>query len=259
MSRLVFEINSILIDKDHVNVCQTYYQPEELAEFEKNKHKVNPIYLEKDIEYKFNSLGYRTKNVTDLDNEFVLIFGCSHTEGIGHFNNDIWCNQLCDRINIDRLNLGKAGTGPDIQYYNTVQYIKNKYPLPRLVIYQWPQTFRKSFSYVQDKELILKHHNVNNETEKQDTDWFLKRYCEEPGEMLINNYFFFTACNELWKSINIPVYNWSWSGDFEMQYDSSLHLIETVDTGRARDMMHDGPDIHSQVVDQIIEDIDKLL
>lgn len=254
---LEFKENSILTDNNRKNKKTISYDSTEYKIFQKNTDKVNQIYLERDIEYSFNSHGYRTKNIEDLDKNFVLVFGCSHTEGIGNFEEDIWCSQLLYK-KIDFLNLGKAGSGPDIQYLNTLQWIKNSYPLPSLVIYQWPQTFRKSFSYKNKNRIFLKHHNVNNSTEKKDTEWYLKRYCVEEGEMTINNYNDYTSSNMLWNFLSVPVLNWTWQGDFETDYDN-LHIIETKDTGRARDLLHDGPDIHRQVADKLDPLIDKLI
>lgn len=256
---LRFCSDSVLLDCDHSNKDLLWYYPEEQIEFEKNKKRVDPKYLTRDIQYTFNSQGYRTKELNELDDKFVLILGCSHTEGIGLFNEDIWCNQLCDRLGIDRLNLGKAGSGPDIQYINSLQYVKNNYPTPDLVIIQWPQTFRRSFSYNTNDGIVLKHHNVNTQDERRDTEWFLNRYCgEDTAEMYVNNYTAYNSTNILWKSVNVPVYNWTWTGDFDFD-DCGLKLITTEDTGRARDMMHDGTDIHTQVVDQLYKDVDRLL
>lgn len=258
MPELEFVEDDILIDSEHKNKCLPYYVKEELEDFEKSKDLVDPKYLETPIEYKFNSHGYRTKNIQDLDKEFVLVFGCSHTEGVGNFDEDIWCSQLLSRFDLDFLNLAKAGTGPDIQYLNTLQYIKSHYPRPKAVIYQWPQSFRKSFAYSQGKKIILKHHNINNKTEKRDTNWYIKRYCNELGEMMISNYACYTAVNLLWKNIEIPVLNWSWQGDFKNNY-KDLHIIKTRDTGRARDLMHDGADIHRQVAVKLEKIFGKIL
>jgi len=258
MTDLVFDENSILIDNIRKAKTTNSWDDEEYAIFQKNKKKVDPVYLQKDIEYKFNNQGYRTKEIENVDKNFVLIFGCSHTEGIGNFEEDIWCHQLLSRKRIDFINLGKAGSGPDVQYINTLQWIKNKYIRPKLVIYQWPQTFRKSFCYENRNSIFLKHHNVNTRNEKRDTNWYLKRYCVEKGEMKINNYNYYYSANMLWDLVDVPVLNWSWSGDFDRQY-KKLHIIQTEDTGRARDLVHDGADIHRQVADQLEPLIDKLL
>jgi len=259
MASLEFVSNQILIDNFHKNkTVKSYNGDDEYTQFQRQKKLVDPKYLERDIKYRFNNEGYRTKDIQDLRKDFVLVFGCSHTEGIGNFEEDIWCSQLLSSIGIDFLNLGKAGTGPDIQYLNTVQWIDNSYPMPRAVIYQWPQTFRKSFAYEAEKHIELKHHNVNSNIEKHDTTWYLKRYCVDEGEMTVNNYSHYHASNLLWSFYKVPVLNWSWTGDFDCDFEN-LHMIETEDTGRARDLMHDGVDIHRQVADQLEPLIDKLL
>lgn len=259
MPELQLLADDILIDNERKNKKnQIGYDEVEYNLFLKNRHKVDPKYLGKDIIYNFNQQGYRTKDIHDLEKEFVLVFGCSHTEGIGNFEEDIWCSQLLNKKGIDFLNLGKAASGPDVQYLNTVQWIKNSLPLPTLVIYQWPQTFRKSFCYSENNNLVLKQNNLFFEHEKLDSNWYLKRYCIEEGEMCLNNYRDFETCNLLWDKQNVPVINWSWQGDFEKEY-KNLQIIETEDTGRARDLMHDGPDIHRQVAEQLNPIIDKLL
>lgn len=259
MPNLTFYTETILIDEKRKNKKNKKgYDSKEFEDFIKNKSKVNPVYLKRDLEYNFNKEGYRTKDWQDLDRDFALVFGCSHTEGIGNFEEDIWCSQLLTKKGIDFLNLGKAGSGPDIQYFNTAQWIKNRYPIPKFVIYQWPQTFRKSFVYNEGRNYIFKHYNINSTKEKLDTEWYLKRYCVESGEMYANNYHAYTLSNLLWRLLKVPVLNWSWTGDFECDFDN-LYLIETEDTGRARDLMHDGPDIHRQVAEQLSPLVDKIL
>ena len=258
MSELTFKETNILIDYERRSKTLKGWDDEEYKIFRKNRNKVNKIYLEKDIEYKFNNEGYRTKEISNLDNEFALVFGCSHTEGVGNFEEHIWCSQLFVKKGLDFLNLGKAGSGPDIQFINTLQWIRNKFPLPKIVVYQWPQTFRKSFAYQKNKNIILKHHNVHSRREKKDTDWYLKRYCIESGEMAVNNYVHYMTSNLLWSKLGIPVLNWSWSGDFEVNFDN-LHIIETVDTGRARDLIHDGSDIHCQIAKKLSPLLDNLI
>jgi len=51
------------------------------------------------LEYKFNSLGYRTKELDNLG-DYILVFGCSYTEGVGLFDDEIWCNVLGKDLDI---------------------------------------------------------------------------------------------------------------------------------------------------------------
>ena len=43
--------------------------------------------------------------------KFVLVFGCSYTEGVGMFEETLWCNILAEKYNFNVINLAKAGTG----------------------------------------------------------------------------------------------------------------------------------------------------
>ena len=262
---LKFDPDDLLIDLGLINLVGPFKNNDEKIKFEKNIKKVHPRYLEEDNSfYQYNNKGYRTKNIENLDKEFVLIFGCSYTEGVGLHNNHIWCNVLLDNIGIDRLNLAKAGTGPDIQYYNTVQYIKCNYPKPKLVIFQWPESTRKSFTYYEDNNLFLKHHHTASKTATKDTKWYLRRYCMDQSELQTNNYFWITAATMLWNQIGVPVFNWSWQGDYYNDY-YNVKYVQTSNTGydklknRARDCSHDGPEKHKQTADILFKDVDNLL
>jgi hypothetical protein len=65
----------------------------------------------------------------------------------------------------------------------------------------------------------------------------------------------------LWKALNIPVYHWSWSDDFEGLFmeKEKVRIIMNKSNDRARDCLHDGKQIHSDVKDFLIDDIRKLL
>jgi len=215
-----------------------------------------------DLEYNFNSLGYRTKELTALNSPYILVFGCSYTEGVGLYEEAIWCNKIAKMFNIDVINLGKAGTGPDIIAYNTQLFIKNKFVLPKCVLIQWPQSTRKSFAYVDGKELRLEDRNIqwdnvlNDKTaptyEMADSQWYFKRWVAEDGQLNYENIGHLNAVNNIWNTLNIPVLNWTFQSDFVTMFDKDMvQTVKTNMTGRARDMQHDGEDIHDQVVEQI--------
>jgi hypothetical protein len=228
-----------------------------------------------DLVYNFNEWGYRTKNIDDLDKDFVLVFGCSYTEGVGLYQKDIWCEKLCKELGIDVLNLAKQGSAPDICYMNTILYVKNliKYK-PRLVIYQWPQSYRRTFAYTSDfldplqyayigdkEELHFANFNINTDASNVDWRWYSQRWLKECGEMNRDNYFNLFSVDVLWKALNIPVYHWSWSDDFEGLFmeKEKVRIIMNKSNDRARDCLHDGKQIHSDVKDFLIDDIRKLL
>tara|TARA_B100000029_G_scaffold70481_2_gene62612 strand:- start:1258 stop:2106 length:849 start_codon:yes stop_codon:yes gene_type:complete len=236
-----------------------------------------------DLVYEFNEWGYRTKNIDDLDKDFALVFGCSYTEGVGLYQKDIWCEKLCKELGMDVFNLAKHATGGDVCYMNTILYVKNliKYK-PRLVIYQWPQNFRRSFAH-EDVHAInpdgsclrIVNYNMNTHASNEDSNWYKNRWIKEYGEVYRDNFFNFYSVDTLWKALDIPVYHWTWYGDFEKGEEAiglietdNLRIIHNKADDRARDIGpeeippvegHDGKQIHSDVVDFLIDDIRKLL
>jgi hypothetical protein len=67
----------------------------------KNKKELGKewYYYDKKIEYKYNSWGYRTKEFDDVNEDYILTFGCSFTEGIGLDYNDMWSTKLSKKLN----------------------------------------------------------------------------------------------------------------------------------------------------------------
>lgn len=255
-----FVEDNILLDSRFANRDKKFYNSDNEENYKKNKNKIQKEYPNTDIIYNFNKQGYRTKNFEDLDNNFILIFGCSYTEGVGLQYNEIWCDLLCEKLKIDHLNLAKAATGPDIVYLNSVQYITNNFPKPKLVIIQWPNNNRKSFAYKDEysNDIRLRSYTVNTYYEKLDTKWYLNRYCLETGEMVVNNYIHYTVTNSLWNNWKVPVFNWTWSGDFETEFSiKDLYVHNNKNNDVARDLQHDGPLIHKEVAEKIYQEVKK--
>ena len=143
---------SKIIDCSDKNVTRTLHWNSGDSEdnWNKNKHstKMNPKYWDNPIEYHLNSLGYRCKELNEYeDNNFILVMGCSYTEGVGLHEEDLWWHNMSEKYNLPVMNLAMGGTGIDFQFYNTTLYVKNKFPKPKLVVVQYPGEFRKTFNY----------------------------------------------------------------------------------------------------------------
>ena len=265
----------ILIDTEAQSQILKWWSSDTEESYNKNLKSGWEYENSEDLVYKFNKWGYRTKSIDDLDEDFALIFGCSYTEGVGLYQKDIWCEKLCKELGIDVFNLAKQGSSPAISYMNTILYIKNliKYK-PKLVIYQWPQIFRKTFTYSDDMKLDFTNYNINTLQDKaehikasyEDSRWYKTRWLKEYGEMYKDSFFNFYSTDVLWKALDVPVYHWTWSGDFEIGgennlpfLDNEVRIIMNKSNDRARDDSHDGKQIHSDVVDFLIDDVRKLL
>ena len=189
----------ILVDTEAKSQTLKFWSSDTYELYNKNNKPGWEYEDSEDLVYEFNEWGYRTKNIDDLDKDFALVFGCSYTEGVGLYQKDIWCEKLCKELGIDVFNLAKQGSGPDISYMNTMLYVKNLIKhKPRLVIYQWPQNFRRSFAH-EDVHAInpdgsclrIVNYNMNTHASNEDSNWYKNRWIKEYGEVYRDNFFNF--------------------------------------------------------------------
>lgn len=225
------------------------------------------LYRNYDVYYRYNDWGYRTKNLTDIDKNYFISFGCSYTEGIGLAEKDIWPNLLSNYMDIDCFNLATGGSGWDIQFYNTyklIPYLKKIDKLPKFVVYQWPDFFRRQFGHEEYEnngsyvgiELIDCHYSEYHiERQKIDQEWYCKRYLMDTGENRINCLSYFETVNNMWNLLNIPCYNISfYDDDFLVEFRKNVnHTMYSVDHNfdLARDLQHPGIESHKLTSKQI--------
>lgn len=205
------------------------------------------------IDYRFNSLGYRTKELNELDSNFLLTFGCSYTEGVGLHTDQIWTHHVSSHLNLDLYNAAKQASGLDIPYLNTLLWNSKQLPTPKLVIVQWPQKARKHFGF---KNGDVIHLSDKSETNTPDGKWWGKRYIVDTGEMSVNVYSWFESFNNTWKLAGVPVLNFTWDDDLAEELENSRYKLWTIipDTlDKARDEQHDGPVFHQQTSDSLKE------
>ena len=262
---MLFKENKIIIRGDLPQQLKfTSSDSEDLFEKNKNHPKMLSKYLNPNnpLIYSYNSMGYRTKEFSSFrENEFILVMGCSYTEGIGLHEQDIWHSHISQEFNLPIMNLGIGGTGADIVFLNTLQYIKNNYPKPKMVIAQWSGEYRKYF--VHQKNWIWSHvpsidHNLVNEEARQDMHWYHNRYVTYDGQQKHDNYKNIMSTKLLWESQGIPYLGWGWHDD-QPNSDGYLKLVRTKELDKARDMAHPGPSVQYEVYKQIVEDVRKCL
>jgi len=210
-----------------------------------------------DIEYKFNSMGYRSKEIDDVDDNFMIGFGCSYTEGVGIHEQDVWLPKVARRLGMDYVNLAKQSSGMDIQAYNAILYKNSGLKLPKLVVVQWPQMFRYSFGYLNRKMNSVELWDRSYEN-SVDGKWWTKRYIQDPGCMMINVLTWYHSFNNTWESLGVHVVNFSWELDLveELQYSKTpCHFIdpEGVGSTQARDCCHDAPEFHDLTVEKLFD------
>jgi hypothetical protein len=231
----------------------------------------NWYYYEKEVTYKYNSWGYRSKEFKDIKNDYILVFGCSYTEGIGLHYDDMWSTKIGETLKMDIFNLGAGGTGPDYQFINTSLFVnfllKNK-KFPKYVIYQWPFNHRVSFGIYQDTKLYNESFSITYPKKvyppnyKEYIKWYKSGYIENKGEMIRSNNINIMMCNNIWKSLNIPTYNWTWDDDFTLEekdiFNNDHEIINIIDNTEilARDNTHNGHLSQDLVVNEFLKYIE---
>lgn len=258
MSGIFFNTQSpLLIDQEIANKKLNFYSTDTEENYRQNirANGHDWRWRNKTIEYKFNSLGYRSKEIDQVDDNFVLGFGCSFTEGVGIEEQDIWLPKAAKHLGMDYINLGKQATGMDIQCYNALLYKNSNLKLPKLVIVQWPQMFRLSFGVTANKDVALIDQSY---TSTPDGKWWTKRYIQDVAHMRINVLNWYHSFNNTWQSIGVPVVNFSWENDLyeELSYSQfPMHFVDPEGIGsmQARDCIHDAPEFHTATVEKLLK------
>lgn len=230
----------IIVDQPQSNKSTLIYSTDRIA---------NPRWP---IQYKFNSLGYRTKEISDLDENFILSYGCSYTEGVGLNVEQIWIDQVAKTLSIDYYNAAKQATGIDFVYLNNLMWINSDLPKPKTVIIQWPQKHRKSFGFQESYGIRFAD---MSETPTPDGKWWGKRYIVDTGDLSLNVWSWFEAVNNSWKMLGVPVLNFTWDDDLEEELTRSnykIWFINPIARDKARDRQHDGPKFHTETAENIL-------
>ena len=85
---------------------------QELYQANLNKKKCYQLlkknsWIDTDITYKFNSYGFRSDELTDVE---ILYNGCSNTLGVGLCLDDTWSKKVSDHFNIKHHNIAVGGS-----------------------------------------------------------------------------------------------------------------------------------------------------
>lgn len=257
-----YRADSIIHRDMLMNFSGEWLNEHEKEEYFRNKSQVDEFYHSANVSYTYNSLGYRTKEFTELNEKFFIAMGCSHTEGTGLPEDNIWCNVLSRTMDLDVLNLGAAGQGLQFILYNSYLYIHNNLPRPEFVIIQHPERARKVHAE------ILEHDNHLNICVRVKDH--IDRYTEiEAFENFDISTLFQTSMHTnivtlLWNSVGVPVYHWTFSTDGEeplADFDV-LEIPRDIDIEHynyeldfARDLTHHGIKNHSCIANIVHNEI----
>ncbi len=100
------------------------------------------IYRTKRVFYNRNSFGHRSKEIKNLDKDFILFLGCSITVGSAVQLEETFPYLVSKQLDIDYYNLAVEGAGYDLISFNLGSWFKHIQIKPKTVVIKWPQTVR---------------------------------------------------------------------------------------------------------------------
>lgn len=115
--------------------------------FNKAKQKFGDAWTwsNRDIDYSINSLGYRMKDVDQIDwDNYMAVLGCSITAGIGLPLEETFAYRISQSLGLDLVNAGLPGGSNNLIVANLTRLLASKNP-PKLVIINWTGISRKFY------------------------------------------------------------------------------------------------------------------
>jgi hypothetical protein len=122
-----------------------FYGTDNLDDFEINKSRLPSgwMYNTTDISYNFNSNGLRMdKEILDVDSNYLIAFGCSHTLGVGVALKDSWPYLMAQELNMDYINSAVSGSSIKLNVINFFNMLNTVKELPKIVAIAWPSSVR---------------------------------------------------------------------------------------------------------------------
>ena len=231
---------------------------ETLQENLRNK-PIDWYYRNINITYKRNSLGHRSKEISEIDlDNYILTAGCSHTEGVGLELEKTYPYLLAEKLNCDYYNLSLGGFGVDIITHNLIVWLTTQPKKPKVIILQWSYWAR--FAHF--------HHNPS--TQLDSNRWVISpegshTSSDSARNMLVygEDINFFKTVEKLAKikidcivkSMNIPIIHlYTHSTNLFSEDDKAL-FIDKIDSARDN---HYGIQTHQLLATKLVNTIKEL-
>jgi lysophospholipase L1-like esterase len=193
-------------------------------------------FIDRPIEYRFNSHGFRTY---EFDRSFdAVCFGCSFTMGTGVHNEDTWPQQLETLTGLNTANLGHAGSSNDTAFRFAQHYLK--FLRPRYAI--WLQTDRHRLELLNDAESYTINILAGDTANPCANDYFIKTWfindSNQQLNLLKNTMAFEHVCSELGIT---PI----------VLTRDMIPPHPPFPYGQARDLTHPGADAYKNLAQQV--------
>ena len=198
------------------------------------------------VKYTLNSLGYRTREFTDIDwKESMVMFGCSIIFGIGVTDEhtiSYFLEQLSGR---PVINMGVAGSSVQNALHNSIILNDSKYPIPKAVVYCF--TDLRRFQLYENNSV---EHNAQWSNKKH-----IQRFSNRENTIPFN-LMNIKMIRNLWKNKTI-YHEYSTFGQDRLinKLDTEIYCDSFNMDKCARDLAHPGPISNMNLAKQIYENI----
>lgn len=236
------------------NLNTRFYSSDSESAYQENTGKFDKYYY--DVSYSFNSAGYRAPDFDAVKSPFALIHGCSHTEGVGLHEHDLWSTKICKHFGWQCVNLAKSGSAADFNILNSMMWFNSDLPKPKIVLFQVPNVrrfatfefFEESFKgAMTNSDTLLQRAshelNINENTFHFLEEDSLSRYDSNAVKLDIELAFL----KKIWESAGVRFIAWSWDQDMHDRLQTVNYLAPEGDERAntyGRDMRHAGYPYH---------------
>jgi len=247
-------MNNIAIPDTHnANKVYFWHSGDTEENWKKGQKRFGPAwrYYNDPIEYKFNSLGYRGPEPSEVTDKHFIALGCSHTAGIGVHIQDTYCEVLSRELNLSYMNFGFPGGAQNLIWTNATLIAKNSNQLPEFVVLQWPEIERLTLFHEDRINLFLPNFHGDDFTTRAERNLYTSMLkCE--NFLYAQAITYYQSTNTMLNALGIKTVNFTLS-----ELTSELFGIHCIrgwtqdESVAARDLIHPGPKHHIEMANYI--------
>lgn len=232
-----------------------YFGEHEQIEFEENCKKINNWrYKDLEITYNYNSNGHRCKEIKDLSNDYILVTGCSTTDGQAEVLEETYPYILSNRLGLDYYNLGLKGSSVNTVYYNLTMFLSKVNIKPKAIILQWPHFNRYALIHKDGQYAV--YNPTQNFHYSYDYEVFKTLHMHELP--ISHSHFYRKLVLEYISNYNIKVVELNVMADIKLEkegYNTSIIQYDNIEMfpDFARDLIHPGVITNNLWADKILE------
>lgn len=233
-----------LFHSKFASLALEWFGEDNQAAFEKNSQDPhrrslleNSGWLDRKVEYRFNSLGFRGKEFRgDVPN--FCVFGDSITFGSAMPEEFLYVHHIENQTGIYCNNFGSPGGSNSTSVRLALTWLEELNP--RFVIYQ--KTFEHRFEWIEDTTAVI--YGVQAAGGGQtptSNDQFYLHWIDSEENRIIMDRKNDMAMRWICHSLNIPL------------IETHIEEFFTLENDRARDLLHPGPIRHREMADKLLK------